>query len=62
MQAEQRKQAVFLDRDGVLTVESSYITSVEELKLFPYTIECFGKIRQKGYYTIVITNQIGVAR
>ena len=62
MQSERMKPAVFLDRDGVLTVENSYITSVEELKLFPYTVECIRKIRQKGYYTIVITNQSGVAR
>lgn len=62
MQSEQMKPAVFLDRDGVLTVENSYITSVEELRLFPYTVECIRKIRQKGYYTIVITNQSGVAR
>lgn len=57
-----RKPAVFLDRDGVLTVEKSYIASVEELELFPYVPECIKCIHEEGYYAIVITNQSGVAR
>lgn len=57
-----KKPAVFLDRDGVLSEEKSYITSVESLKIFPYTAECIRQIHRKGYYAIVITNQSGVAR
>lgn len=61
-QAEYRKPAVFLDRDGVLTEERGYITSVENLHLFSYTVECINQIHKKGYYAIVITNQSGIAR
>lgn len=57
-----RKPAVFLDRDGVLTEEKSYIASVEELSIFPYTAECIRQMHRKGYYAIVITNQSGIAR
>ena len=57
-----RKPAVFLDRDGVLTEEESYITSIEYLHVFPYAAECVRKIHEKGYYAIVVTNQSGVAR
>lgn len=57
-----KKPAVFLDRDGVLTEENSYVASVEQLKIFPYAAECIQKMRQKGYDTIVVTNQSGVAR
>lgn len=57
-----KKPAVFLDRDGVLTEERSYITSVENLVVFPYTVECIKQIHEKGYYAIVITNQSGVAK
>ena len=57
-----KRPAVFLDRDGVLSEEKGYITSVEDLILFPYTMECIGQIHKKGYYAIVITNQSGVAR
>ena len=62
MQVEGRRPAVFLDRDGVLTEEKSYITSVEKLNIFPYTAECIRQIHRKDYYAIVITNQSGVAR
>lgn len=56
------RPAVFLDRDGVLTVEESYICVAEQLKIFPYARECVAEIRRKGYYAIVITNQSGIAR
>lgn len=56
------KPAVFLDRDGVLTEEKGYVTSIENLKIFPYTAECIQQIHKKGYYAIVITNQSGIAR
>ena len=62
MITENRKPAFFLDRDGVLTEEIGYITSVENLHIFPYAAECIRKIHEKGYYAIVITNQSGVAR
>ena len=58
----QRKPAVFLDRDGVLTEERSYVRSIAELYIFSYTAACIAKIKEKGYYNIVITNQSGIAR
>lgn len=57
-----RKAAVFLDRDGVLTEECGYVTSAENLYIFPYAEACVRQIHEKGYYAIVITNQSGVAR
>lgn len=53
---------MFLDRDGVLTVEESYVCLAEKLKIFPYARECVTQIHRKGYYAIVITNQSGIAR
>lgn len=57
-----KKPAVFLDRDGVLNKEKSYVCSADELEIFSYARDCVTGIRQKGYYAIVITNQSGVAR
>ena len=57
-----RKPAVFLDRDGVLTREKRYVCTIEELEIFPYAFKCVQGIKDKGYYAIVITNQSGVAR
>lgn len=62
MAAMERRPAVFLDRDGVLTEEKSYVASIDNLCIFPYAAECVRKIHQKGYYAIVVTNQSGVAR
>lgn len=56
------KPAVFLDRDGVLTKEKSYICSMTELEIFSYAGKCIQQMKEKGYYTIVITNQSGIAR
>ena len=56
------KPAVFLDRDGVLSEEKSYVCTLKELAIFSYTEECIRKIKEKGYLAIVITNQSGVAR
>lgn len=57
-----KRPAVFLDRDGVLTEERSYITSINNLHIFPYAAACVRQIHEKGYYAVVITNQSGVAR
>lgn len=62
MKREKLNPAVFLDRDGVLSVEKSYVCSVNELELFPYAEECVRTIHEKGYLAIVVTNQSGVAR
>ncbi len=62
MEKEKKKPAVFLDRDGVLAKEKSYVLSVNELEIFPYTAECIRQIHKKGYYAVVITNQSGIAR
>lgn len=51
-----------MDRDGVLTEEKSYITVMEDFKIFPYAADCIKRIHNKGYYAIVITNQSGIAR
>lgn len=62
MNNEILKPAIFLDRDGVLSEEKSYVCTLEDFTIFPYTKECIRKIKEKGYLTIVITNQSGVAR
>lgn len=58
----EKRPAVFLDRDGVLTEEKSYITNHKDLKMFSYTKECVKRIKNYGYYAIVVTNQSAVAR
>lgn len=57
-----KRPAVFLDRDGVLCKEKGYVSNVNQIEIFDYARECVNKIKEKGYYAIVITNQSGVAR
>lgn len=56
------KPALFLDRDGVLVEELSYITSPEQLRLLPYAGQALRAANQLGFTVVVITNQSAVAR
>lgn len=56
------RRAVFLDRDGVLTVEKGYVCTPYDLEIFKYSRECVDIIHQRGYLAIVVTNQSGIAR
>lgn len=62
MNRKLKKPAIFLDRDGVLVEERSYITRVEDLLIFPYTARCIQAFNELGYYTICISNQSAVGR
>ena len=54
---------VFLDRDGVLTIENGYaISSLDEMKIFDYAADCIKSIKDMGYLAIVVTNQSAVAK
>jgi len=57
-----KKPALFLDRDGVLNEEISYISRVENLNIFPYVPSCVKRFHELGYLVIVISNQSGIAR
>lgn len=57
-----KKPVIFLDRDGVLTKEKSYVLQKEELEIFPFAKECIQRLHDAGYLTIVVTNQSAVGR
>ena len=56
------KPAIFVDRDGTLIEEVNFLSRVEDLKLFPFTEEAVGRMKESGYLVIVVTNQSGIAR
>lgn len=56
------KKAVFLDRDGTLNEEVSYLGSIDALKLIPNVEKAIRFLNQAGILTVVVTNQSGVAR
>lgn len=56
------KPAVFLDRDGCITVEKSYVSRACDMEIYPFARRCVDRLHELGYLAIVITNQSGVGR
>ena len=57
-----KNKACFLDRDGVLIEEVNYLSSPDQVRIFPETVKALSLLKNNGYKIIVITNQAGVAR
>jgi len=61
--AKKLDKVVFLDRDGVINLDSSdYIKSWSEFKFIPRSIEAIKELTLKGFNAIVITNQSVINR
>ena len=56
------KPAIFLDRDGVINVDTGYVYEVDDFVFIEGVIEALLKLKQKGYLLVVVTNQSGIAR
>jgi len=56
------RPAVFLDRDGVVIEDVSYLDTIDRLALFPWTIDSIRALNRAGLPVVVVTNQSGVAR
>jgi D-glycero-D-manno-heptose 1,7-bisphosphate phosphatase len=55
-------KAVFLDRDGTVTEEVGYLTSLDMLKLIRGAGAAIKRLNEAGYKVVLVTNQSGVAR
>jgi D-glycero-D-manno-heptose 1,7-bisphosphate phosphatase len=55
-------RAVFLDRDGTVTEEVGYLTSLDMLKLVRGAGAAIKRLNEAGYKVVLVTNQSGVAR
>ena len=54
--------AIFLDRDGVINVDTGYVYLVDDFKFIDGVIDALLQLKQKGYLLVVVTNQSGIAR
>ncbi|HLP16510.1 MAG TPA: D-glycero-beta-D-manno-heptose 1,7-bisphosphate 7-phosphatase [Bacteroidota bacterium] len=54
--------AVFLDRDGTINVDVDYLSSPDELRFIPRSVEAIRSLNEAGIRVFVITNQSGIAR
>src|SRR5690349_3928969 len=57
-----QSRAIFIDRDGTLNEDIGYISSPDELILYPWAGEAVRLINRSRFKAILITNQSGVAR
>ena len=55
-------EAVFLDRDGVITEDGDYLNAPEDVRLIPGAVAAIGSLNDKNYLLIVITNQAAIAK
>lgn len=56
------QKAVFLDRDGVLDVDTGYISRPEQVQWVPGAKTALARLHKLGYAVFVVTNQSGIAR
>ncbi|MFX1311017.1 MAG: D-glycero-beta-D-manno-heptose 1,7-bisphosphate 7-phosphatase [Promethearchaeota archaeon] len=58
----EKNKAIFLDRDGVINKEISYLSDPQDFEFIEGSIEALKILKQKGFLLIIITNQAGIAR
>lgn len=56
------KKAVFLDRDGVLNVDTGYVHLPDEFQWIEGAKEAIKLFNNLDFYVFIVTNQSGVAR
>ena len=59
---ENKRRAIFLDRDGEINDASGDVCKTSDFKLFPRASEAIKKINSSEFLAIVITNQPAVAK
>ena len=59
---QNKRPAIFLDRDGVLCSEIDLLCRKEDVSLIPGVAEAVKKINQSEYLAVVVTNQPVIAR
>lgn len=56
------RPAVFLDRDGTISVEKGYIINPSDLELYPSGAESIQLLNSLGVLVIVVTNQAAIGK
>ena len=56
------RPAAFLDRDGTIIREKSYLSDPGGVELIPGAIEAMKELQDMGLAVVIVTNQAGIAR
>jgi D-glycero-D-manno-heptose 1,7-bisphosphate phosphatase len=57
-----QSKALFLDRDGVINVDSNYVWRIEDFEFLPGIFELCRAAQTVGFLPVVVTNQAGIGR
>jgi len=55
-------KAVFLDRDGILNIDKTYLYKIKDFEFFDGIFEALRHFQDMGYLLFVVTNQSGIGR
>ncbi len=55
-------KAVFLDRDGTITLDTGHVHKIEDLDFLPNAIPALKLLQNAGLKLFVVTNQSGIGR
>ena len=62
MLVQQKKKALFLDRDGIINQDREYPHKPEHIEFYPAVFDVCRIAIEKGFIIVVVTNQAGVAK
>ncbi|MEL7230997.1 MAG: HAD family hydrolase [Pseudomonadota bacterium] len=55
------RPALFLDRDGVINVDKTFVARVEDVEWIDGAADCIRTFKARGWFVIAVTNQTGIA-
>lgn len=56
------RPAIFLDRDGTLIKEVNFLSRIEDLEIYEFTLGSLRSLKDAGFALVVTTNQSGIGR
>lgn len=59
---DNKQKALFLDRDGVINVDHSYVGSYEDFEFVEGIFDIIHTFQNNGFLPVIVTNQSGIAR
>ena len=62
MENKALRKTVFLDRDGTINEEVSYLHKVEDFRFLPHVLEGLSILAKADFQLVVVTNQAGIGR